>query len=310
MATSENKQGAADEPSRVHKASEVHKRRASSAPEGASTPLKHPASTGESAPVEPPAQASVPAADVERSEGTPSEQASPSASDEQSAAVQDAGESETPSEAASEVEAGEEAETGAEETRPKKRLWKRVVAIIVCIALAALLVFVGFVAGSRWVRFNDEADIQGQWFAYGTNVPINIEKETIAINENTAYSYHIDSIAKTIEYSFGNLKGQGRYWFNDGRDILIITDGRDYTMWSTLVDDVKYGMSALFGNTDLPKTDDSIVLTRTVVEAPASSEENGGESTSTATSEVTDKRTSETLTVSDIMMDDGEGAEG
>ena len=178
------------------------------------------------------------------------------------------------------------------------------------VIVAALLVFVGFMAGSRWIRYNDEADMQGSWFVYGTNVPLAFKDGSIVINDSTSYAYRIDPTAKTIEYSLGNLAGGGRYWFNDDRTMLIVTDGSDYTMWSTLADDVSYGFSCLLGNDDLPATDASIVLTRSVVQvdSPANAGGNQGEEASQATGEAQDgsskDNSKDILMVSDIMMDE------
>lgn len=181
----------------------------------------------------------------------------------------------------------EEEETGGEDEasdKPKKPRWKRVVGIVLGIVLAVLLVLVGYVSASRWMIFNDEADIQGKWYVYGTDVPLTFNEGSIVINSETSYAYHIDVTAKTIEYTFGNLVGHGRYWFGDGRNTLVITDGDDYTMWSTLAEDLSYGVRALFGVTDLPTTDTSIVLTRTITLPPPTATTDAGDSAATSSS--------------------------
>ena len=219
-----------------------------------------------------------------------------------------------------ETESEEDAEEdAAKHAKPKKRRWKLVVGIIFGIIVAAMLVTVGYIAGNRWVRYDDAADMQGRWYVYGTDVPLRFENNSIVINDNTSYAYHIDPTAKTIEYTFGNLAGRGRYWFNAERDVLIITDGADYTMWSTLLDDVSYDLGCLFGKNELPAAESSIVLSRSVVQSsskPAASTtagENASESASSSKESGKDSadESTDTLIVSDIMMEEPkEGQDG
>ena len=92
-------------------------------------------------------------------------------------------------------------------------------------------------------------------------------------------------------------------------------------MWSTLADDLSYSVRSLFGNTDLPTTDTSIVLTRTIVKAPpaattsaddASASSAGSSASSQESSEASEagdtsrEKPSEMLKVSDIMIDEEE----
>lgn len=235
-------------------------------------------------------------------------------------------------------EPGGEAEgpSGEDEApeKPKKPRWKRVVGIVLGIVFAVLLVLVGYVSASRWMIFNDEADIQGKWYVYGTDVPLTFNDGSIVINSDTSYAYHIDATAKTIEYTFGNLVGQGRYWFGNGRNTLVITDGDDYTMWSTLAEDLSYDARSLFGNDDLPTTDTSIVLTRTITLPPPTATTDAGDSAamsagaesssaSTASgpsdqeasepseeaSETSHAKSTDMLMVSDIMIDENDAGE-
>lgn len=141
-----------------------------------------------------------------------------------------------------------------------KKLWIAVgIAAFVAVALA---VTAAALAWNRWARYDDAADMQGIWYAYGTEVPVTFTQDSIIFDENTAYTYEIDAEAKTIRYSIGDMEGQGRYWFDDDRDVLIVTDGDDFTKWGTVLDDASRWLHDLFNGASLPMTADSIAFSR------------------------------------------------
>ena len=335
MAKDEANQNISDEAPRVYKASDVHKRRAEpSSPDKPKTfRFSRGKSVTEASPEDKPEAEDFPnsGSDASRSpedghdpagaeafgdRQMPTgagafEEGRPSADDHvqegESAVsepmIDDEGASDAPESAQEDAGSfsNSQADEGFAGEKPKKGRWKLLVAVIVGVVVAVLLVLAGYMAGSRWVRFNDEDDIQGNWYVYGTEVPLAIGNGEISINDETAYAYRIDPTAKTIEYTFGGMAGQGRYWFSDDRKILVITDGKDYTMWSTLLDDLSYDLARLFGRTGLPTTDTSIVLSRSVMQAPEpASEEPAVESSAAPTGD----ESSEMLKVSDIMLEE------
>ena len=333
MAKNDANHGSSGEPSRVHKAFEVHKRRpqdrsvekkvkpsdsgALPTQEDASDSALESASQGSASPEG--ASTDVALTELSSADEAVGEQ-SGGLHDDATGEAREESSDDTREEPSDEAPENPSEEDEAPE-KPRKPLWIRVVGIVVGVILALLLVLTGFIAASRWLVFNDENDIQGKWYVYGTDVPLTFENGSIVINSDTSYAYHIDPTAKTIEYSFGNLAGHGRYWFNDGRKILVITDGNDYTMWSTLSEDLSYGVRCLLGNTDLPASDTSIVLTRTIVKTPQgtsagangastesseSSSQSGSGDASGTSGESPDGKPSEMLMVSDIMMDEEE----
>lgn len=329
MAKDAERQNTAEAP-RVRKASEVHKRR----PEGRASDALPDRADARAIPDEAKKAPSAPSAGssgtgkVSLRTGAPKGEDSPSPHDastrekpkgeagpEEARAPEGTGEDANVSagawEGSAEDHTGYEEDEGVAEKRMGRRRRRAAIALVGIFA-AALLVFVGFMAGSRWVRFNDDADMQGKWFVYGTDVPISFTKDAILINDETAYAYRIDPVAKTMEYSFGNLAGQGRYWFNDRRDTLVITDGADYTMWSTLVDDITFDMGSLFSEEEFPAEEASIVLTRSVVQAPPApaATDAAADDTEPAPPEEADgsssAESSDMLMVSDIMMEEEE----
>ena len=338
MAKNEDKRNSNDEASRVYKAASVHKRRADTealpkAERVIAGKLEAEAKAEAEAEAENVAeQASGEGSDAQVDAAAETVALEPIGEESAEVAADEKGGTEDGAEAEPEdATATEEAAEGttAQHAKPKKRRWMRVVGIVFGVVVAALLVAVGYIAGNRWVRFDDSADMQGRWFAYGTDVPIQFQNGSIVLNDETSYAYSIDPTAKTIAYTFGNLAGQGRYWFNAERDVLIITDGAHYTMWSTLLDDVSYDIARLFGKSELPTTDASIVLSRSVVQDPAASAASSANasasasagadgagasasaesadasaSSSEASGEDSRDKSSDMLMVSDIMMED------
>lgn len=147
-------------------------------------------------------------------------------------------------------------------------LRKRLIAaalVVLVIAVVAL-----GVSWARWWRFDDTQDIQGQWFSANTTgtAIVNVDGEAIRLASDVAYSYTLDTTAKTIQYDFGPMHGRGRYWFSEDRSTLVIADGTDFTTTSTLLEDIALWWKGLFASitgAEKPvlQSDNSICLTRT-----------------------------------------------
>ena len=118
--------------------------------------------------------------------------------------------------------------------RPKgKAIAKAIVAIVVLAVVACA----SFLAWNRWGRFDDHADMQGEWYVEGTATPVVIDEEYIHLDQNIAYSYTINDRDKTIVYTFADWEGKGRYRFSDDRTQLVITDG-EFSGADNTVDDL------------------------------------------------------------------------
>lgn len=147
-------------------------------------------------------------------------------------------------------------------------LRKRLIAAgLVVLVIAAVALGVSW---ARWWRFDDTQDIQGQWFSADTTgtAIVNVDGETIRLASDVAYSYTLDTTAKTIQYDFGPMHGQGRYWFSEDRSTLVIADGTDFTTTFTLLEDIALWWKGLFASiigAEKPvlQSDNSICLTRT-----------------------------------------------
>ena len=106
--------------------------------------------------------------------------------------------------------------------------------------LAILLLAAGLFSWDRWFRYDDAAEFQGSWQVADSTGVVVIDGESIKLTQDVAYAYRLDTGAKTITFSFGDMQGQGRYRFSLDRTQLVITDGAGYDGWTTLLDDVAW----------------------------------------------------------------------
>lgn len=169
---------------------------------------------------------------------------------------------------ASAKEAASKRDSAKESSAKRAALRKRLIAAgLAVLVIAAVALGVSW---ARWWRFDDTQDIQGQWFSANTTgtAIVNVDGETIRLASDVAYSYTLDTTAKTIRYDFGPMHGQGRYWFSEDRSTLVIADGTDFTATSTLLEDIALWWKGLFASitgAEKPvlQSDNSICLTRT-----------------------------------------------
>ena len=183
---------------------------------------------------------------------------------------------------------GEEAGEGLQASEPAHKLpfnlpelhltWP-VVAVLV--AIAVVVVTVGSFSWGRWLRYDDVADFQGAWYANGTTSLVTVDGQEIHLTSDVAYGYTLDTGAKTITFTFGDLQGQGRYRFSADRSELVITDGDGFSFWGNLFSDIGWQFGQLITGLqgkEVPReevVDGVTVLDRTpgegAVAAPASS---------------------------------------
>ena len=159
------------------------------------------------------------------------------------------------------------------------RLTWPVVAVLV--AIAVVVVTVGSFSWGRWLRYDDAADFQGAWYANGTTSMVTVDGQEIHLTSDVAYGYTLDTGAKTITFTFGDLQGQGRYRFSADRSELVITDGDGFSFWGNLFSDIGWQFGQLITGLqgkEAPReeaVDGVTVLDRTpgegAVAAPASS---------------------------------------
>lgn len=186
-------------------------------------------------------------------------------------------------EASSRRAAGREAAEAKSQTKPKPKtqpkkslLWLR--ALLLTLALV-IVVAGGVFSWDRWLHYDDAADIQGTWYASGTDAAITISEAEVTLTPDVVYEYSLDTSAKTISFAFSNLTGQGRYRFSADRTQLAVIEGEGYSLLTTLCDDLAYAVQCsvanILGNPApaLGEGDAAIVLVRQA----ASGEAPGGE---------------------------------
>ncbi|MBQ9001287.1 MAG: hypothetical protein IJ087_05480 [Eggerthellaceae bacterium] len=158
--------------------------------------------------------------------------------------------------------------SSSDEKKPRKRrLWLRVLIAVFVVFVVLVGALVALFAWDRWYRYDDAADFQGKWYPAGATSAVEISADKLSFDAETAYDYTLDTDAKTITYSLGNLRGHGRYWFANDRTALVIVDD-GYTANYTLLDDVGRALANLAdkisGNAPaLPTGDGYTVFTRT-----------------------------------------------
>ena len=162
---------------------------------------------------------------------------------------------------------------------PELHLTWPVVAVLV--AIAVVVVTVGSFSWGRWLRYDDAADFQGAWYANGTTSLVTVDGQEIHLTSDVAYGYTLDTGAKTIRFTFGDLQGQGRYRFSADRSELVIADGDGFSFWGNLFSDIGWQFGQLITGLqgkEAPReeaVDGVTVLDRTpgegAVAAPASS---------------------------------------
>ena len=106
--------------------------------------------------------------------------------------------------------------------------------------LAIIVVAVSVFSWGRWLRYDDAADFQGMWYANGTTSIVTVDGEKIHLTDDVAYNYTLDTGAKTITFTFGQMEGHGRYRFSVDRSELVITDGNDFSFWGNLFSDIAW----------------------------------------------------------------------
>lgn len=132
----------------------------------------------------------------------------------------------------------------------KKPRWTRgkIVALSVTAVLAVLTV--ALMAGFGWLRWlaaDDATDLRGTWYLAGTATPIIITEDRIHLTEDVSYRYTMDTHDKTIQFSFGDLSGSGRYRFSLDRNELALVDGA-FSGGDTLSDDIGWTIHAFWEN--------------------------------------------------------------
>ena len=100
----------------------------------------------------------------------------------------------------------------------------KIVAVCFAAVLVACAAVAAFWAWDTWLRFDDSADIQGEWLTANGTALVVIDAEAIHMPDSVDFKYTLDTKSKTISYTFVDLAGGGSYEFSRDRATLTITE--------------------------------------------------------------------------------------
>ena len=100
----------------------------------------------------------------------------------------------------------------------------KIVAVCFAAVLVACVAVAAFWAWDTWLRFDDSADIQGEWLTSNGAALVVIDAEEIHMPDSVDFKYTLDTKSKTISYTFVDLTGGGSYEFSRDRATLTITE--------------------------------------------------------------------------------------
>lgn len=146
--------------------------------------------------------------------------------------------SENPSEDKTVVEFVEDE---AEEQKPKVKKERKPFFVLKFFIFIIFLLIIGaaiFGIWNRWFRYDDEAQLISNWQINGSNAVVVIDKETITLNSNTILNYTVDTGAKVINYTIGDMSGQSHYRFSWDRNQLALCENTSYDPISTIISDL------------------------------------------------------------------------
>ncbi|MDO4442279.1 MAG: hypothetical protein Q4B69_00160 [Slackia sp.] len=117
--------------------------------------------------------------------------------------------------------------------RGRKRKIAFSIVVSVCIVAIAIS---GVLFWNAYLRYDDVADIQGEWQVADGSMTVVIDEDSISMPESLVYGYTLDTWKKEISFSFQDLSGSGVYRFSPDRKGLVIREGEgDAAILSTFV---------------------------------------------------------------------------
>lgn len=105
------------------------------------------------------------------------------------------------------------------------RMGRRILGAVILLCVVGCAVCACLFCWQKWWRFDDEADICGSWKVVATGDSIVFDSRELKLTKSISYDYRLDTDAKTITYTFGQMEGGGHYYFSGDRQTLVIIDG-------------------------------------------------------------------------------------
>ncbi len=158
--------------------------------------------------------------------------------------------------------------------RPKRlAAWKVVLAIVVFL-LVVVVSLVAYASLSRWVFVDDAADIKGSWHLSAEPVSVVISDTEMNLADEVSYAYTMDTQAKVINETLGNMKGAARYRFSEDRNSVAIFDDSSCDWLNNAMIDLRWyvdcALAKVFGgeSPDLLGGESGVIMYRAGYDAP------------------------------------------
>lgn len=111
---------------------------------------------------------------------------------------------------------------------------RRIAAIVCSAALCAVIAAAGLYVWNTYLRYDDAADIQGEWRTQDASMTVVIDATDIRMPD-LEYSYEMNTGAKKLTFHFSDLSGSGSYSFSSDRSVLTIVEGEGESAVSTVL---------------------------------------------------------------------------
>lgn len=151
--------------------------------------------------------------------------------------------------------------------------WK-VVLVIVASLLVVVVALVNYASLSRWVFVDDATDIKGSWHLSAEPVSIVISDTEMNLADEVSYTYTMDTQAKVINETLGNMKGAARYRFSEDRNSVAIFDDSSSDWLNNAMIDLRWYVDCAFAKVfggespDLLGGESGIIMYRAGYDAP------------------------------------------
>lgn len=118
--------------------------------------------------------------------------------------------------------------------KPRSGSVRKIILLVVGILVAVALALGAFFLWDKYLRYDDAADIQGEWRTQDGSMTVVIDSTDIRMPD-LEYAYEIDTSAKTLTFTFSDLSGSGSYEFSGDRTQLTIVEGQGDSAATTVL---------------------------------------------------------------------------
>lgn len=151
--------------------------------------------------------------------------------------------------------------------------WKVILAIVAFL-LVVVVALVTYASLSRWVFVDDVTDIKGSWHLSAEPVSVVISDTEMNLADEVSYTYTMDTQAKVINETLGNMKGAARYRFSEDRNSVAIFDDSSSDWLNNAMIDLRWYVDCAFAKVfggespDLLGGESGIIMYRAGYDAP------------------------------------------